>query len=317
MTLGYPPPTSFSHLLPLVFMVVQCKKHAAPFLMRHCWFPVLGCLNIKMSSYRHRDSHHKDRIVSSPFYPYNGNPYTCKNGLCTETGLRFFQMLQQVLMVHCEICYSTANVSFMEYYYLMYAETSIFLYSHCPPSPHQAGPPATTVPCCACCATGPAATWLQQSLDASLWYSLPGLSLDYHSTSVSEAIQYQGIIATIRGTCPVSTCVASLQLASAAAVSLHWPGWSSRAWSLGLPFTVASAIYTVGWLLWHCLLHSDSYGQQPAWPALPAGNIWVLDIRGKRRKNCTTSKGKGCHIDEFVITDCTRSCQNDNLWCSQ
>ena len=34
---------------------------------------------------QHRDSHHKDKTVSRLSYPYNGNPYTWKDGLFIET----------------------------------------------------------------------------------------------------------------------------------------------------------------------------------------------------------------------------------------
>ena len=47
-------------------------------------------LNVKMSSYHYKDTHHKDKTVSRPSYLYNGNPHTWKDCLYTETGLRLW-----------------------------------------------------------------------------------------------------------------------------------------------------------------------------------------------------------------------------------
>ena len=52
------------------------------------WWPFClgGCLNIKVLSYQHRNSHFKDELVSRPSYLYDGNPYTWKDVLYIETG---------------------------------------------------------------------------------------------------------------------------------------------------------------------------------------------------------------------------------------
>ena len=43
-------------------------------------------LNIKISSYKYKNSHNKDKTVSRPSYIYNGNHHTWKDCLCIETG---------------------------------------------------------------------------------------------------------------------------------------------------------------------------------------------------------------------------------------
>ena len=49
-----------------------------------------GCIDIKMLSYRNRNSHHKDKTVSRPSYLYNGNPYTWNEQLYVEAGPRIW-----------------------------------------------------------------------------------------------------------------------------------------------------------------------------------------------------------------------------------
>ena len=44
-----------------------------------------GHSTLKISSYQYRNSHYKDKIVMKPFYPYKGNPYTCKHGPSVES----------------------------------------------------------------------------------------------------------------------------------------------------------------------------------------------------------------------------------------
>ena len=68
-----------------------------------CWWTIIdtakvkstvfahwGRLNIKMSSYRHRDSHVKDKTVARPSYLEHGYTHTWKNGLYIETEPSFF-----------------------------------------------------------------------------------------------------------------------------------------------------------------------------------------------------------------------------------
>ena len=42
--------------------------------------------NIKVTSHRYRDSHHKDRTALRPSYLYHGNPHTWKDRLFIKTG---------------------------------------------------------------------------------------------------------------------------------------------------------------------------------------------------------------------------------------
>ena len=51
-----------------------------------------GCLHMKTLSYQHMTSYyeyHKYKTVSRLSYPSNGKPYTWKDGIYIETGLRF------------------------------------------------------------------------------------------------------------------------------------------------------------------------------------------------------------------------------------
>ena len=54
-----------------------------------------GCLNIKMQTYQDNDFHYKDKIVSWPSCPYNGNIHTWKDSLYIETGPWFHRCALQ------------------------------------------------------------------------------------------------------------------------------------------------------------------------------------------------------------------------------
>ena len=52
-------------------------------------------LSIKIPSYRYKDSHYKDKAVWQPSNLYNGIPYTRKDSLYIETGLRMLANIVQ------------------------------------------------------------------------------------------------------------------------------------------------------------------------------------------------------------------------------
>ena len=53
-----------------------------------CHLQSTSAKNLGASSYQYRNSHHKDKMVSRPFYPCNGNFRTGKDHLYIETGPR-------------------------------------------------------------------------------------------------------------------------------------------------------------------------------------------------------------------------------------
>ena len=74
------------------------------------WFPLFQCfiiprdrLNTKISSYRYRDSHYKDKTVWLPSHLYNAKPHTWKGRLYVRRGPGSFDTMWLMKNIICPI----------------------------------------------------------------------------------------------------------------------------------------------------------------------------------------------------------------------